>query len=117
MTRQFEPHINLWVEREGQVALSGWRVALLEAIAATGSITGAAERMEVPYRVAWSKIKEMEQALELSLIETRVGGPDGGGARLTSAAEEYIRRYHELAAGIEEWVERRFAQVFDPNRS
>jgi molybdate transport system regulatory protein len=112
MDRALIPRLNLWIERDGHVALSGWRVALLEAVAATGSITAAAERMEVPYRVAWSKIKEMEQSLGLPLVETRVGGADGGGAELTPAANDYIRRYHQFSAGLEEWVQRRFAAVF-----
>jgi molybdate transport system regulatory protein len=112
MSRRLAPRINLWVECEGHVALSGWRVALLEAIRDTGSITEAATAMDVPYRVAWSKIKEMEQALGAQLVETWVGGPDGGGARLTPAAEVYIQRYRDFSAGLEEWGQRRFDETF-----
>jgi molybdate transport system regulatory protein len=107
------PHLNLWIEREGCVALSTWRVTLLEAVAATGSISAAATRMEIPYRVAWSKIREMERGLGTALIQTRVGGSDGGGAVLTAAANDYIRRYHQLADGLEEWVKQRFHEVFE----
>lgn len=107
-----EPHFNLWVESDGQVALSGWRVALLHAIAETGSISSAAERMQVPYRVAWSKIKQMEHSLGVQLVQTRVGGSDGGGAHLTPEAEAYIRCYHQFSAGLEEWVQRRFREAF-----
>lgn len=115
MSHSLAPRINLWVEHEGQVALSGWRIALLEAVAATGSISAAAERMEVPYRVAWQKIREIEAGLGAQLVQTRVGGSDGGGATLTPAAEEYIRRFHQFSAGVDEWVQRRFAEAFaDP---
>jgi molybdate transport system regulatory protein len=107
-----EPHLNLWIERDGCVALSTWRVALLEAVAATGSISAAATRMEIPYRVAWSKIREMERGLGTALIQTRVGGSDGGGAALTAAADDYIRRYHQLADGLEDLFERRFNEIF-----
>jgi molybdate transport system regulatory protein len=114
MTKQaLVPHLNLWIEREGCVALSIWRVALLEAIAATGSISAAAIQMEIPYRVAWSKIREMERGLGIALIQTRVGGSDGGGAVLTSAADDYVRRFHQLADGLEEWVKLRFHEVFE----
>src|SRR6185503_21138622 len=106
------PRVNLWIERDGLVALSGWRVALLEAVTATGSISGAAERMEVPYRVAWNKIKEMERGLGVPLLQTRIGGPDGGGAELTPAADEYIHRFHPLRTGLEAWVRRRFEEAF-----
>lgn len=107
-----EPHINLWMERDGQVALSGWRVALMEAIAETGSISAAAARMEVPYRVAWQKIRQMEQGLGIQLVQTRVGGHDGGGAALTPAAKQYIRCYHYVSDGLAEWVHQRFIEAF-----
>ena len=44
---------NFWVERNGEVVLSEWRVALLEAVAETGSISAAAARHGVHFRVAW----------------------------------------------------------------
>jgi molybdate transport system regulatory protein len=112
MAEQLAPHVNLWVERAGQVVLSGWRIALLEAVAESGSISGAAERMEVDYRVAWKKIDEMERGLGVRLVQTQVGGRGGGGAELTPAAAEYIRRYRRFSAGIEEEMSRRFAEAF-----
>jgi molybdate transport system regulatory protein len=112
MTHALVPRINLWLEHDGQVALSLWRVALLEAIASTGSISSAAEQMQVPYRVAWSKIREMEERLHVPLVETRIGGTDGGGARLTPEAERYVQRFHRFSDGIEAWIEQKFAEVF-----
>lgn len=106
------PNANIWIEREGQVALSRWRVTLLEAVAATGSISAAAEQMQVPYRVAWAKIREMEQSLGFKLLQTRIGGADGGGAELTPIAKEYIRRFHHFSMGLEEWVQQHFAAAF-----
>ena len=52
-----QPKFNLWIEKDGVVVLSAWRVALLEAIDATGSISAAAERLEIPYRRAWEKVQ------------------------------------------------------------
>jgi molybdate transport system regulatory protein len=112
MPNVLEPHVNLWIDRAGEVVLSGWRIELLEAVAAAGSISGAAERMQVDYRVAWKKIDEMERGLGVQLVETRVGGHDGGGAELTPAAAEYIRRYRRFSAGLDEEIRRRFADAF-----
>jgi len=42
------PKFNLWLERDGKVVLSAWRIRLLEAIEETGSITAAAVMMEIP---------------------------------------------------------------------
>jgi len=72
--------IDLWVEVDGDVVLSAWRVRLLEAIQASGSIRAAAEQLNVPYRRAWEKVHEMEARLGRRLLETEVGGEGGGGA-------------------------------------
>ena len=109
-----EPRFNLWLEVDGAVALSAWRVALLEAVAETGSITAAAERMNIGYRQAWAKLRECEERLGVPLVETTVGGSGGGGAQLTPAADDLLARYHAFSAGLDEIVEQRFRSVFGP---
>lgn len=106
-----QPRVNLWLEHDGQVAISLWRVALLEAVGRTGSISSAAEQMRVPYRVAWSKIRQMEDALGVALIETRTGGADGGGAVLTEAAERYVTSFRGLRGRLEAWVQEQLTDV------
>jgi molybdate transport system regulatory protein len=69
MTNALAPHINLWVAHENEVVLSGWRIDLLEAIASTGSISAAADQLQVNYRVAWNKIKEMEHGLGVAICD------------------------------------------------
>ena len=49
---------NFWIEIEGKVVLSSWRVRLLEAVEETGSISAAASKMHISYRRAWDKIHE-----------------------------------------------------------
>ena len=44
-----EPHLNIWIEQNGTVVLSEWRVQLLEAIEQTGSINGAAAVMKITF--------------------------------------------------------------------
>ena len=56
LSEALTPHLNLWLERDGQVVLSVWRVQLLAAIDQTGSISAAAERMQVQYRLAWDRL-------------------------------------------------------------
>ncbi len=107
-----QPRINLWIEQDDEVVLSEWRVSLLEAIDATGSISSAALKMNVPYHRAWDKINEMEQGLAVKLVETQAGGAGGGGARLTQAGLDFIERFRRFQAGFEEQVKRRFAETF-----
>jgi molybdate transport system regulatory protein len=109
--------LNVWVEMQGEVALSEWRVSLLEAVAGTGSISAAAARQGVHFRVAWRKIKEMEARLGEQLVVGHAGGAGGGGASLTPAAEGWIRRFRRVTAGLGEEVERRFQEQFPEARA
>lgn len=108
------PRLNVWIEVGGEVALSAWRVELLEAVAETGSITSAAERMNIGYRQAWAKLHECEERLGVQLVETTVGGSGGGGALLTPAGRDYVDKYRRFYAGLEELVHQRFISVFGP---
>jgi molybdate transport system regulatory protein len=106
------PKHNLWLERQGEVLLSVWRVKLLEAIEEKGSITSAATAMGVPYRRAWQRLREMEERLGLPLVTTEVGGLGGGGAKLTLEAKDLIRRFHRFADGLEDEIQERFESAF-----
>jgi molybdate transport system regulatory protein len=107
-----QPHAKIWFERDGRVALSHWRVELLEAIDATGSLAAAAERMGVPYRTAWYKLREAEAQLGARLVETQSGGATGGGSRLTAEARDAIERFHRVVLGVERLVQERFEAEF-----
>jgi molybdate transport system regulatory protein len=103
---------NFWIERDGKVALSSWRIRLLEAVGETGSISAAASRMGVSYRRAWDKIHECEERLGVKLVETQTGGSGGGGSQLTPAALDYIQRFHHFADGLNEVMLVRFQEHF-----
>jgi molybdate transport repressor ModE-like protein len=108
-----EPRSKFWIEKDGELVFSDWRVDLLEAIEETGSLSGAAERLGVHYRRAWGKIKEMEERLGVTLIVTQSGGVGGGGTELTPQAKEYIKRYRKFRAGLRELVDHRFKEAFE----
>lgn len=109
---KWQAKANFWIEKEGKVVLSAWRVRLLEAIAETGSISAAASKMDISYRRAWDKIHESEERLGLKLVETQTGGVDGGGSQLTPAAKDYIRRFHKFTSGLNELIVERFQECF-----
>jgi len=116
LTRTFSlkglrPRYNLWLEKENEVAISHWRVRLLEAIRETGSITAAAVRMKVPYRKAWERVQEMESVLKMRLVNTETGGTGGGGAFLTDIALQLIHDFHQYESGFEEFMDRKFYQT------
>ncbi|MEM7342904.1 MAG: LysR family transcriptional regulator [Chloroflexota bacterium] len=103
---------NIWIEKEGKVVLSSWRIQLLEAVAETGSISAAASKMQISYRRAWDKINESELRLGVKLVETQTGGTGGGGSQLTPEALNYIERFRQFTAGLNGLVTQRFEEFF-----
>jgi molybdate transport system regulatory protein len=105
----------VWIERNDAVVLSDWRVELLEAIDAHGSLRRAAEQLDVPYRTAWDRVKATEAELGIRLLETESGGADGGSSHLTPQAREVCRRFRRVTSGVHEVVARRFQTEFHGN--
>jgi len=112
MAAALDLHANLWLEQNNEVVLSSWRVQLLEAIEATGSISAAAERMHVQYHRAWDRLDEMERGLGVQLVDRQVGGPGGGGARLTEAGRSYVARFNRFSQSIESIIRQQFRRTF-----
>jgi molybdate transport system regulatory protein len=112
LSEALTPHLNLWLEQDGQVVLSVWRVQLLAAIDQTGSITAAAERIQVQYRLAWERLDEMERGLGLRLVDRHAGGAGGGGAHLTAAGRDLVDRFNVLAAAVNDCLAAQFQQSF-----
>jgi len=109
---QVEARSKIWCERGGELVLSEWRLDLLAAVGETGSLSRAAERLDVPYRTAWHKLKAVEEQLGVRLLETQSGGAGGGGSSLTPDALELIRRFRRVRQGVSELVSKRFESEF-----
>ncbi|MGG2398214.1 TOBE domain-containing protein [Pseudomonas sp. SH1-B] len=74
------------------------RLALLEQIAAQGSITRAAKAAGLSYKAAWDAIDELNNLSEQPLVSRSVGGKGGGGARLTPAGERLLALHQRVQA-------------------
>ncbi len=110
--RHVEPHLEVrskvWLERDGEVVISEFRADLLQAIADTGSVASAAERLGLPNRTAWKKLRHMEEAAGVSLLDSGSGGSSGGGSELTSAARELLSAFQRLNSPVSELLEAGF---------
>ena len=107
-----KPRFNLWIEHNDVVVLSEWRVRLLEMIDQTGSISRAAEKMNVTYHRAWEKLQEMEDGLGFKLADAQVGGVHGGGAELTPQGRDLIKKFRAFSQGLQDEIEQRFEESF-----
>jgi molybdate transport system regulatory protein len=73
---------------------------LLDAIAATGSISAAAKHMGMSYRRAWLLVDTMNRCFERPLVATHPGGGGNAGAEVTAAGQEALRDYRTLAEEV-----------------
>lgn len=72
------------------------KIALLEQIAAHGSISAGGRAMDMSYRRAWELIDELNTIFGKPVVEPRSGGKKGGGATLTPLGLNLISRYREM---------------------
>jgi molybdate transport system regulatory protein len=80
------------------IALGPGKTDLLEAIAATGSISAAAREMGMSYRRAWLLVDTMNQCFREPLVAATTGGKHGGGATITPFGREVLQQYRHLIA-------------------
>jgi molybdate transport system regulatory protein len=104
--------VKLWIERDGKLALSGYRVRLLRLIDQTGSLSEAATAMGLSYRRAWGKLKEIEANLGLKLVESEAGGAGGGGSRLTEQGRQLVEIFERFETATERDLAREFERFF-----
>ena len=81
-----------------EFAIGPGKADLLEAIAATGSISAAGRHLGYSYRRTWLLVDSMNRCWREPLIATVHGGAKGGGAALTPLGETVLARYRELEA-------------------
>ena len=101
--------ISLRIDFEAGRRLGPGKIALLETIRRTGSISAAGRDMKMAYRKAWLLVDELNRMFSLPLVEAQPGGRSGGGTRLTPMGEAVVDLYREA----EREMYRRAAPLLD----
>lgn len=107
-----EPRIKLWLEHEGRIVMSDYRLRLLGLVEETGSLADAAARLGLSYRRAWGKIKELERNLAVALVQSAAGGAGGGHTQITAEGRDLLRRYASFHARVEDAAQAAYAELF-----
>jgi molybdate transport system regulatory protein len=84
------------INKSEDIAVGPGKIALLEAIIDTGSITAAAKRLGMSYRRAWLLVDAMNRSFNAPVVETAKGGRAGGSTLVTDFGNEVIRRYRTI---------------------
>ena len=111
-----QPRAKVWIEEDGKLVLSDYRVRLLSLIGETGSLADAAAQMQLSYRRAWGKVREIEQNLGVKLVESAAGGAGGGGSTLTADGARLIAMYQRFREATERDLAAEFKQAFGRER-
>ena len=90
-------------------SLGPGKIALLEHIAASGSLSQAARELKMSYRRAWLLLDDLNHAFGGPAVTSSVGGVGGGGARLTDFGRKLVESYREVEQGTNEVAGARFA--------
>jgi molybdate transport system regulatory protein len=78
--------------------LGAGKIALLESIERTGSISAAGRMHQMSYRRAWLLVDELNQLFAEPVVAAHHGGAKGGGAQLTDQGRRIVALYRDAEA-------------------
>lgn len=94
----------LWIEGPDDRFMGIGRLELLRHIRQQGSISRAAQAMNMSYKRAWELVSSINAQATEPLVSTQTGGQRGGGARLTAAGERAVAAFEELQARFQAFI-------------
>lgn len=90
------PSLSLRIHLDPDGRLGPGKVELLEKIDALGSISAAGRSMDMSYRKAWELVESLNLMFGRPVLESQVGGKQGGGAKLTPLGLAIITHFRAL---------------------
>ena len=90
----------LSLQRAGGSRVGAERIALLQAVGESGSISAAARRLGLSYKGAWDAVQALNNLFDTPLVTTRAGGAKGGTAELTPHGHAVIAAFHRVEAEL-----------------
>ncbi len=89
-------HLSIRIDLASGDRIGPGKIALLEAIRSTGSISAAARALGMSYRRAWLLVEEVNHALRAPAVTAETGGLGGGGAVITPIGEKVVDLYRAI---------------------
>ncbi len=103
----------VWLEEDGKMVFGPGRARLLRAVDRHGSISAAAEELDMSYRHAWSMLRASERRLGRALVKSSRGGAGGGGAQVTDAGYRLLERFERVECEFRNLAEDKQYEVDD----
>lgn len=90
--------LTLRIDIDHEAAIGPGKIALLEAIIDTGSISAAARKLGMSYRRAWLLIDDINGRLRTPAVMRAKGGSRGGSSDLTPTGRRLVELYRKVEA-------------------
>jgi molybdate transport system regulatory protein len=90
------PRLSIRIDLASGKRIGPGKIALLEAIRSTGSISAGARTLGMSYRKAWLLVEEVNHALREPAVMAETGGRSGGGAALTPVGRRVVDLYRSI---------------------
>jgi molybdate transport system regulatory protein len=116
MSKPQPPTIRLRIDLSPDSALGPGKIALLEHIEATGSLSQAARELGMSYRRAWLLLADINRMFTDPATTASVGGSGGGGAQLTDLGRAIVKAYREIEDAAEKAAGARIAWLASHRR-
>jgi len=84
----------------------------LKAIVSEGSLNQGAKKLHMSYKQAWDEINLMEKRMGFKLLNRKIGGAKGGGAKLTKDAIILIKKYEKFRDKVKDAIKKEFDKSF-----
>jgi len=105
------PHAHIRIDFPEGCSVGPGKIALLEAVERTGSLSSAARSLGVSYRRAWLLLHSVNDSFVEAAVELSTGGKDGGGSRLTTFGKALIRAYRRFESEADNLATRHFGSM------
>ena len=105
----------IWLENGGKAFGEG-PCELLRRVEKSSSLHQAAGEMGMSYSKAWKLVQTMEKRLGFVLLDRKVGGPSGGGSRVTPRGKDLLKRYERFEREAKKAVEETYRRYFSRGR-
>lgn len=99
--------VKLWIDIQGVNAFGMGSFALLQGVAQTGSLAGAARQLGMSYRTAWGRVRTMESRLGRPVLEKRGGNKRG--YRLSAFGQRCLDLFREVHQAADNAAQHVFA--------
>ena len=77
------------------------------------SLSKAYKSMNMSSSKAWKMIHRAQEDLGFKLIDSQIGGSQGGKSSLTPEAKEFVKRYEAYCDDIKEYASMKFKEYFN----